>query len=149
MYHICTISDILRQGVNSLVRALDFYSGGPGSNPIWDVGFLLVTNFHIRKKAHLSSLRLRLAKNFVCLLFCKFSISDSQASHTSLEFAKSICIVFVAYTCSDSLLARTLNSPGNKVANIYYNSVLANISKLTVTLTVWRQVGISKHCLKL
>ena len=39
-----------------MVRALDFYPGGPGSNPIWDVGFFqtmhhfLVTNFHIRKK---------------------------------------------------------------------------------------------------
>ena len=38
-----------------MVRALDFYPGGPGSNPIWDVGFFqamhhfLVTNFHIRK----------------------------------------------------------------------------------------------------
>ena len=58
MYHICTISDILRQGVDSfgsVVRALDFYPGGPGSNPIRDVGFFqamyhfLVTNFHIRK----------------------------------------------------------------------------------------------------
>ena len=53
MYHICTISDILRQGVDSLAQWLD--PGGPGSNPIRDVGFFqamyhfLVTNFHIRK----------------------------------------------------------------------------------------------------
>ena len=38
-----------------MVRALDFYPGGRGSNPIWDVGFFqamhhfLVTDFHIRK----------------------------------------------------------------------------------------------------
>ena len=37
------------------VRALDFYPGDPGSNPISNVGFFqtmhhfLVTNFHIRK----------------------------------------------------------------------------------------------------
>ena len=43
-----------------MVRALDFYSGGLGSNPIRDVGFFqimhhfLVTNFQIRKMgAHL------------------------------------------------------------------------------------------------
>ena len=35
MYPISTISDILHQGVNSgsLVKALDFYPSGPGSNP--------------------------------------------------------------------------------------------------------------------
>ena len=58
MGHISTISDILRQGVDSLaqVRAMDFYPGGPGSNPIRDVGFFFqtmhhffITNFHIRK----------------------------------------------------------------------------------------------------
>ena len=58
MYHIGTISDILRQGVGSfgsVVRALDFYPGDRGSSPIRDVGFFqtmhhfLVTNFHIRK----------------------------------------------------------------------------------------------------
>ena len=38
-----------------MVRELDFYPGGPGSNPIGDVGFfqtmhhVLFTNFHIRK----------------------------------------------------------------------------------------------------
>ena len=43
-----------------MVRALDFYPGGPGSNPIWDVGFFqtmhhfLITNFHIRKKDRVS-----------------------------------------------------------------------------------------------
>ena len=60
MYHIGTISDILRQGVDSLaqvVRALDFYPDDSGSNPTRDVGFffqamhhLLVTNFRMRKK---------------------------------------------------------------------------------------------------
>ena len=41
MYHIGTISDILRQRVDfgSVVRALDFYSGGPGSNHVKDAGF--------------------------------------------------------------------------------------------------------------
>ena len=42
----------------SVVRALDFYPGNPGSNPMRDVGFFqtmhhfLVTNFHIRKKGY-------------------------------------------------------------------------------------------------
>ena len=46
-----------------MVRALDFYPGGPGLNPIWDVGFfssyvsLLVTNFHIRKKVETKKCR--------------------------------------------------------------------------------------------
>ena len=41
-----------------MVRALVFYRGGLGSNPIRDVGFfqamhhLLFTNFHIRKKLY-------------------------------------------------------------------------------------------------
>ena len=59
MYHICTISDILRQRVDSLAQWLElwfFYPGDTGSNPTWDVGFffktmhhVLVANFHIRK----------------------------------------------------------------------------------------------------
>ena len=44
-----------------MVRALDFYPGDPGSNPIRDVGFFhtmhhfLVTNFHISKTVHMNS----------------------------------------------------------------------------------------------
>ena len=58
MYHIYTISDILRQRVDSLAQwleQLDFYPGGPVSNPIRARDFFklrfnfLVTNFHIRK----------------------------------------------------------------------------------------------------
>ena len=57
MYPIRTPSDILRQGVDfdSVVRALDFYPGDPGSNPIRDMGYFqtmhqfLVANLHVRK----------------------------------------------------------------------------------------------------
>ena len=38
IYHISTTFDILRL-FGSVVRALDFYPGGPGSNPIRDMGF--------------------------------------------------------------------------------------------------------------
>ena len=51
---ISTISEGSRL-FGSVVTALDFYRGGPGSNPIRDVGFFqtmrhfLFTNFHIHK----------------------------------------------------------------------------------------------------
>ena len=44
-----------------MVRALDFYPGDPGSNPIRDVGcfqtkhHLSVTNFHIRNSENLKA----------------------------------------------------------------------------------------------
>ena len=59
-----------------MVRALDFYPGGPGSNPIWDVGFFqamhhfLVTNFHIRKTPF----------DALCFECCVIVLSDSLIS---------------------------------------------------------------------
>ena len=60
MYHICTISDILRQGVDSLAQWLEHWISTPAvrvriPSGTWDffqaMHHLLVTNFHIRKIA--------------------------------------------------------------------------------------------------
>ena len=61
MYHICTISDILRQGVDSLAQWLEHWISTPAvrvriPSGTWDffqaMHHFLVTNFHIRKKGH-------------------------------------------------------------------------------------------------
>ena len=58
MYHICTISDILRQGVDSLAQWLEHWISTPAvrvriPSGTWDffqaMHHFLVTNFHIRK----------------------------------------------------------------------------------------------------
>ena len=58
MYHISTISDILRQGVDSLAQWLEHWISTPAvwvriPSGTWDffqaMHHLLVTNFHIRK----------------------------------------------------------------------------------------------------
>ena len=61
MYHICTISDILRQGVDSLAQWLEHWISTPAvrvriPSGTWDffqaMHHLLVTNFHIRKNVY-------------------------------------------------------------------------------------------------
>ena len=58
MYHISTISDILRQGVDSLAQWLEHWISTPAvrvriPSGTWDffqaMHHFLVTNFHIRK----------------------------------------------------------------------------------------------------
>ena len=58
MYHICTISDILRQGVDSLAQWLEHWISTPAvrvriPSGTWDFSqtmhHVLVANFHIRK----------------------------------------------------------------------------------------------------
>ena len=58
MYHISTISDIMRQGVDSLAQWLEHWISNPAvrvriPSGTWDffqaMHHLLVTNFHIRK----------------------------------------------------------------------------------------------------
>ena len=58
MYHICTISDILRQGVDSLAQWLEHWISTPAvrvriPSGTWDffqaMHHFLVMNFHIRK----------------------------------------------------------------------------------------------------
>ena len=58
MYHICTISDILRQGVDSLAQWLEHWISTPAvrvriPSGTWDffqaMHHFLITNFHIRK----------------------------------------------------------------------------------------------------
>ena len=55
MYHISTISDILRQGVDSLAQWLEHWIFTPAvrvriPSGTWDFFQVLVTNFHIRKR---------------------------------------------------------------------------------------------------
>ena len=58
MYHICTISGVLRQGVDSLAQWLEHWISTPAvrvriPSGTWDffqtMHHFLVTNFHIRK----------------------------------------------------------------------------------------------------
>ena len=58
MYHISTISDMLRQGVDSLAQWLEYWISTPAvrvriPSGTWDffqtMHHFLVTNFHIRK----------------------------------------------------------------------------------------------------
>ena len=61
MYHISTISDILRQGVDSLAQWLEHWISTPAvgvriPSGTWDffqtMHHFLVTNFHIRKSVY-------------------------------------------------------------------------------------------------
>ena len=91
-----------------MVRVLDFYPGGPGSNPIWDAGFfssyasslekeppsgtwdffqamhhLLVTNFHIRKTDRSKAILLWWFFLFYVLVFKIFVLlAPYECSHT-------------------------------------------------------------------
>ena len=112
MYHISTISDNTASGsrlFGSVVRALDFYPGGPGWNPIRDVGFFSnyasfepprgkTNNLHRRKQRRRSASRVT-AKlisafvfatrivQFLCYLNPKF-----QASSSFLCLYRLVCV---------------------------------------------------------
>ena len=71
MYHISTISDTLRQGVDSLAQWLEHWISTPAirvriPSGTWDffqaMHHFLVTNFHIRKK-------MKILKNKLIILF--------------------------------------------------------------------------------
>ena len=79
-----------------MVRALDFYPGGPGSNPIWDVGFFqakhhfLVTNFHIRK----NKFKKLIGSNDFSFQFRKIITRYRRIGYNLNVMRQSACLVF-------------------------------------------------------
>ena len=89
MYHICTISDILRQGVDSLAQWLEHWISTPAvrvriPSGTWDffqtMQHFLVTNFHIRKKSHALILQFTHA-HAISIWLLLMLITGLQAKH--------------------------------------------------------------------